>query len=440
MANLSSKEKQFRAELRRPDLLTGLIRNNNSPVQSFERLHEESEQLALKWVKSHLSPATTDNDGVAIPDGLNIETIKLSRQAFFDMNPDANGTIALFMLPFLEAPVAQLDTSTNALRIFQDPALGGAVGDADWMKASKLYGFRCAFQSITAYNTTSLMDLQGNVVAALMPSQIDSHCMNSTGFGRRWVRVIDNLPLSTSQVMAATRKPYMGAAKDGIYIVNRSFTNDYSMINRDIDFQKATATEYHVNASNAVIEGFSSRNSLAFKLANGNIAFGSLTSASGVLDDTLAADSTVGVTGTHGTGYGMGVVFFTGLKAGASFRIKLVHGYEFVAKPGSNYIPVQSRCPTRQAWAFKAVNLQLQDKALVFPADANFFGALLQGLTKVLPFVMPVAKNLWPLIQTSVGKLMAKGDKKIEEMEKAKQAAKAAALLANTRSRGPASK
>lgn len=420
-------------------MLTGLIRNNNQPVQSFERLHEESEQLALRWVKTHLSPATTDNDGVAIPDGLNIETIKLSRQAFFDVSPDDNGTIALYMLPFLEAPIAQYDTSTEVLKVFQDPALGGqAVNGDDWMKASKLYGFRCAFQSMTVYNTTSLMDMQGNSVAALIPSQVDSHeMMGAPGSSRRYVRIIDNLPLTTDTVMASSRKPYMGAAKDGVYIVNRNFTNNYSMINRDIDFAKATTTRYDITSGTTITSGVQTRNCLGFRKSDGTMGLAGFGVSAGALSDTFATDSTVGVTGTQGTGYGMGVVFFTGLKAGSAFRVKLVHGYEFVAKPGSNYITVQTRCPTRQAWAFKAVNLQLQDKSLVFPADANFFGALLAGLTKVLPFVMPVAKNLWPLVQNGMQKLFAKGDKKIEEMERAKQAAKAAALKAKAQAQGP---
>lgn len=411
---ITDYESQFRLEAGRPDMLTGLIRNNRQPIQTHERLMGESSAAALNWVKAQLSPATVNRDGVKIPDGISVSTASLSKESYVDVGPDANGTIALFMLPFIEAPLAQYDTSTGCFRAIADLALGSEASDGmDWLRSNKIYGYRCTFQSMTAYNTTSVMELQGNVVACLMPSQLDSHQVE-TPTTRRYVRVIDNIPLTPEAVSASVRKPYMGAAKDGIYIVNRNFTNDWSMLQRDADWMKATTRMYTLTGGEMLAGPFT-RNSLAFSTPAGPLRFASRSNTFGVPSDALVTDTTVGVTGLRGTGYGMGVAYFTGLTPGSSFRVKLVHGYEFVMKPGSPYILAETRSPLRENWAFKAVSMQLQDKSAVYPADANFFGALLSGLTKVLPVVMPIARTIWPHLRSGIEKLLAKGEKKAKQ-------------------------
>lgn len=419
----SKREFDARSYSTRPELLTGLIRNNRLPLQRYEKMTADaSAEEALRFVQSHLSPATADNAGVKIPDGYTVPTTALSKEAFFDVRPDANNVIALYLLPFIEAPLAQYDTSTGILRVLQDPALGAQQSDGyDWLRTNGIYGFRQTFQSVTAYNPTALMYLQGNVVASLIPSQIDNHDLrDSASLTHRYARVIENLPLTAQECSASIRKPYIGQAKDGIYMVNRNFTNDWTMRMRDREWNKATMTSYPMSPLGVIGNAIITKNSLGFRSTGGAIQFASAVNAPSVVSSNLATDTTIAVTGMQGTGYGLGVMFFTGLTSETTLRLKLVHGYEFVMKPGSPYLLAQTAPLLDESWAFKAISMQMLNKSLIYPADANFWGAILSGLKTVLPYVIPLVQQALPKISEWLG---GKRDALIAEQEKLKQQA-----------------
>lgn len=364
---------------------------NNGPFMSLE----ESRAEGMRFLEAHLSPATARIDKIRVPDGYPAQTVAMSKVFFSRITPDANGNAVIVMLPFLECPFAQYDTQTLALRGIPDPVMSTSDLTTDFMRVNRIYGFRPTLQSMTIYNDTAFVENSGSVTGALFPSQVDTHTVRQSSGECRYVRVIDNLPLSLDDVASAVRTPYTAPAREGVYMVNRNFTADWSMRMRDRDWEKATYTNYSRTSGNP-IAGTVVRNPLAYRKADGTFTCASLVNAAGSMNDVIANDTTIGVTNAQGTGFGLGVAWFHNLPAGASLRLKMVHGYEFILKPGSQYIPLMDYPPFRESWVFKAITVQLRDKMLVMPADANFIGALLSGLKTILPYVLPLAKDLLP--------------------------------------------
>lgn len=356
-----------------------------------------------EWLTTHISPGTATKLAVRIPDGHPSLTVAMAKSYNVTVTPDANHSLVLYMLPFLEAPFAQLHTDNGVLQVLPDLTLGGrAVNDpSDWMRDKRIYGYRCTLQSITVENNSSQLANGGNVVAALIPSQVDVHEMAIVGDSngtRRYTRVIDSFPITSTEISSSVQTPYFASAREGCYMVNRNFSGDWGFRMRNTDWDKASHSAYTVSAVGALTAAtVSIRNSLAYKTPAGVIHMASFDNLNdGVYNNTPATDTTVMVSGVQGTGYGVGVIRFDNLPDDATFQVKLVHGYEFILKPGSELHTLAGRAPLRAGWVFNALARQLDGKASVFPASANFVGALLSGLKWLLPAVLPLAREYLP--------------------------------------------
>lgn len=388
-----------------------------------ETLSLEEIDNAKNFVAAHLSPATfAENSIVKYPDATPGETLAYAKTFSIDVTPGTDGDLYVYILPFLEVPLATWD-NTNGWRFYSDPNMN----DAEWMKQNNIYAFRCLGQSATCYNTTAEIYKQGNVNAAVLRSCLDRHpatvCVAANDgksppdkpliFYTDQLMVIDGLPMTVSAITSNSKHPYIGRASEGCYIVNRNYggfqwifrnspdnkgvtSASFSMRGVGVD----TTTKLQTTDSEAIcktiltvpagpISGTTYYSPKSVLKTGSNqwekVAF-NLNSSDGPRQWPLC----LGVSGFQGNNYGVAVAGFTGLSTQTSFTVKFKHMYEFLLKPNSPFTPLTSPSWAKASWVDNVIRKQLMDKQDAFNADANFFGAILKGIKTLWPAVAPV--------------------------------------------------
>lgn len=373
-------------------------------------------------MEAHLSPATfADNSVVKYPDATPGETLSYAKTFSIDVSPGSDGDLFVYVLPFVEVPLATYSKS-GGWSFYCDPNMGGA----SWMSDNGVYAFRCLGQSATVYNTTAEIYKQGNVNAAVLRSCLDSHEVYNVvaaGGSNAEIRIekyratmIDGIPMSVAEITSNSKHPYIGRAADGVYIVNRNF-GGFDWIFRNGIENKGQTTQFYTitgvqttsSAPTAITSmtrnyNYPARSALlvptaynqkgAFTapqatLVTGTNAYGrtNVTVTQGLVS---ALDEAAGVSGFQGNNYGVAVAGFTGLSTQTSLTIKFKHMYEFMLKPSSPYTPMTSPGWADARWVNDVIRKQLLDKPDAFHADANFFGAILKGVKALWPAVAPV--------------------------------------------------
>lgn len=371
--------------------------------------------MAKEFVKAHLSPATySDQNIVKFPDATVGETLAYAKTWHVNVNATDTGTIYVYLLPFLEVPVATWDGGAT-WRFYSDPNMNSS----DWMREQGVYAFRCLGQSVTAYNTTAEIYKQGNVTAAVLRSCLDRHDVYRTiartdGTHRTYhntALMIDGLPMTTLGISSNSKHPYFGRASEGCYLVNRNY-GGFQWIFRNSHLNKQSTSQFAVPQTDETAGKPQVNDDVTYLLLprSANNGFPALaadavtvTTNSGVLGteagsvESLIKPLTVtraGVSGLQGNNYGVGVIAFTGLSAETSFMLKIKHMYEFLLKPDSPYTPLTSPSWPLVPWVEDVIRKQLEDKPDAFDSSANFLGAILNGIKKIWPYVAPlVAKG-----------------------------------------------
>ena len=377
--------------------------------------------MAKEFVKAHLSPATySDQKQIKFPDATVGETLAYGKTWHVNVSATASGTIYVYLLPFLEVPLATWD-GENTWQFFSDPNMSGA----SWMGEQGIYAFRCLGQSVTAYNTTAEIYKQGNATAAVLRSCLDRHRVvrsltSADGTLRDYretAMFVDGLPMTTLDISSNSKHPYFGKASDGCYLVNRNY-GGFQWIFRNSNLNKANTTFYRSNtvtgsttATEATSEktylmlprsGPSAMGSSAPAVVVKTDSQGNLSPAYGTVKELIGTPGEyLGVSGLLGNNYGVGVIAFTGLSAETSFMLKIKHLYEFLLKPNSPYTPLTTASWPLVPWVEDVIRKQLEDKPDAFDSSANFLGAILNGIKKIWPYVAP---------------LVAKGAAKISEL------------------------
>lgn len=359
-------------------------------------------QLAKKFIAAYCSPnspGVTIND-IKYPDGLYGKTVSYGKTFTYTVSADANGNCFLYLLPAAELPVVRYDTSTKLMHSYTDPNMAiASFSSQPWFKQQGVYGFRCLGQAMTVYNDTAEIYQQGSVTAGITPATIDNckfeaNTGSATFTSFSYFRNLDNLPYTTADLVGACSKPYVGKAKEGVYLVNRNQNNDFSMIYRDGKFTKGSGTDFYQGGvdSNFLAQPYS--NMLTF-LPPGEtvpqimppIAGLNSVTAAGIVPSLRPG---YGIDGWSGNRMSVCIAMFSGLSSQTTLTLKITHMYEFQCKVGSPMVPLST-----PAWPHVAVKSilyeQLKDKDEAYPASANFFGALLKGLNWVIPKVAPLA-------------------------------------------------
>lgn len=370
--------------------------------------------MAKEFVKAHLSPATySDQSVVKFPDATVGETLAYAKTWHVNVNATETGTIYVYLLPFLEIPIATWDGAVT-WKFYSDPNMNST----DWMRDQGVYAFRCLGQSVTAYNTTAEIYKQGNVTAAVLRSCLDRHDVLRTVKDGETYRtyhstamMIDGLPMTTLGISSNSKHPYFGKASDGCYLVNRNY-GGFDWIFRNSQLNKQSTSQFAVpQVGSTTYElpqisydtsylllprsatgGFPALSADAVTVQNHS---GTLSTLAGSVSELLRDDkSRAGVSGMQGNNYGVGVIAFTGLSAETSFMLKIKHMYEFLLKPDSPYTPLTSPSWPLVPWVEDVIRKQLEDKPDAFDSSANFLGAILNGIKKIWPYVAPlVAKG-----------------------------------------------
>lgn len=404
-----------------------------------------------------MSPATfADNSVVKYPDATPGETLAYAKTFSVDVSPGDNGDLYVYILPFVECPLATYSASAG-WKFYCDPNMNSAT----WMADNAIYGFRCLGQSATCYNTTAEIYKQGNVNAAVLRSCVDRHRIHrsitssaaAVNFNQEVLDMvnIDGIPMTVAEITSNSKHPYIGRASDGCYIVNRNF-GGFDWIFRNGPENKASTSEYHMMyattigsssaataayAGSSVVRSFLAMPSSVTAAVNSfSIPTTAITSGTNAyttknilmssMDSWETISTGLGVSGYQGNNYGVAVVGFTGLSTQTSITVKFKHMYEFLLKPSSPFTPLSSPSWAKAEWVHNVIRKQLMDKQDAFNADANFFGAILKGLKTLWPAVAPVlGKGL-----ASLGNfLIAKGSSD----QSAKQTAQNAEMVSPSR-------
>lgn len=370
--------------------------------------------MAKEFVKAHLSPATySDHKLVKFPDATVGETLAYGKTWHVNVSATSTGTVYVYLLPFLEVPVATWD-GAQTWNFYSDPNMTGP----EWMKDQGVYAFRCLGQSVTAYNTTAEIYKQGNVTAAVLRSCLDRHddhlILNDPEghpyYHHATAMMIDGLPMTTLGISSNSKHPYFGKASEGCYLVNRNY-GGFQWIFRNSHLNKSTTTNYSsttINASNFATvaqtdrtflvlprTSSSSLDALTAPAVTPRYVSGNLGPSYGTLKEILQSyGNGTGFSGMQGNNYGVGVIAFTGLSAETTLMLKIKHMYEFLLKPDSPYTPLTSASWPLVPWVEDVIRKQLEDKPDAFDSSANFLGAILNGIKKIWPYVAPlVAKG-----------------------------------------------
>lgn len=393
----------------------------------------QENEKAKEFVKAHLSPATySDNSTVKFPDGTFGETLAYSKTFSVDVKPGAGGDLFVYVLPFVEVPLATW-TASGGWTFYHDPNMARTSTSRSWMADQGIEAFRCLGQSCTAYNTTAEIYKQGNVNAAVVRSCIDRHrryyCQTlSSGTFVKHISadavVIDGLPMTIPAVTSNSKHPYIGEASRGCYVVNRNFAGFRWIFRNGRD--KSTVTEVYADSdSSSKATSFVSvpifprtpDDQLVISADANNFQYplfdltttGQYKSGAFRWKDAQTLISGLGVSGFNGNGYGVGVMGFTGLSEQSSFTLKFKHMYEFMLKPGSPFTPLTTPSWPRVDWVEEVIRKQLVDKQEAFDSSANFLGAILRGLQAIWPVVRPlVVTGATKLIEWVDGKARKK--------------------------------
>lgn len=328
-----------------------------------------------------------------------------------NVQPDANGNLALYLLPFAEVPLMQYDTSTKRFIAHLDPNFRNGNGDQfTFLKDSKVYGFRCFGQGLTVSNVSKNFDLQGSVTAARIPAIIDNHTLTDetggTTYGTCYARTLEGLPITYQDVQSSVANAYVANAAYGCYLVNKNQAPDFPFVYRDGDWNKSTATIYHYDTTNGQIlptvnqshETLSNYNVLAVspKYPEGEIPQITpvkIVSSNGAEPHIL--NNSCPVSGYNGTGYMIGCVFFKGLAAGNAFECKVCHGYEFLVKPTTFQITHMLRPLPPSPYILEAVARESQTRTYqALAAAANSWGDIWNGFKKIVQSVKPLTTVL----------------------------------------------
>lgn len=332
---------------------------------------------------NYLSPNSGERSfsQVRAPDGTTRVTYSHTKQWSTDLAPDANHNVVVLMLPFVEAPFAILDTATNIITAIKDPNLTSRTYFSD----HQIYGFRHLAQAFTVYNTTPELSKGGQVSAVIAPPCIDTKVFPKVGgsFPFGYQRVLDGIPASVDEITSAAPRVYSGMAKDGIYLVNRS-QDGFKWHYRDSDMEKAI---YYSLDSDGEPIADPTENSLQYTLA-------AQTNPANILFD----GASLGVTGSSGSGMGLGVAWFSGLDPSSTFSLKMIHTIEMMPKFRSDLIPQCAMGLPHNDTLLRFLDDFVRTQPYAYPARDNFIGTILSAAAKAAPILLPIAEKVGPEI------------------------------------------
>lgn len=348
----------------------------NMPKNS--RLLTNSER---EFARAYLSPNTdgVNTSQVRVPDGTSINTYCHAKQWQVDLTPDAQGNVVILELPFAECPFVRLTTGTVTMTAIVDPNL-----PQHFMSDNQFYAFRHISQGMTVYNNTAELYRGGSVTAVLLPAFIDMKSFESDD-GLVYPRILDGVPTNLSDMTSAVVKPYQGRASDGIYLPNRNI-HGWKWRCRSKEWEKA---RYYPLAGASTVDPSPILNGLGFTTAAAqDPAYVKLP------DGT----TNVGVTGSEGSGFGVGVVWFSGLHPETKLTLKASHSVEFLPKFSSPLITQCAPSPPRSRLVFEYLDDFLRVAPYAYPAASNGVGEIIRGFFDFLPTavekVMSIPKSI----------------------------------------------
>lgn len=370
-------------------------------------------ESVARYARAYLDPNHADHisNCLGIPIGCSQKHYIYHRKISQTINapPSADGSsvsLMIYMLPFPECPIVYRNGEGKFIAI-TDPTLG-----PHYFRDNKVYSFRPIGQGLTVKNPYAQMYIQGNVAACRIAPMIDNHMIENVDLqSRRYVRVLDGLPLSYEETTAYSGF-YSGLAKDGVYIPNRMFNSTFNFVNRDVDWNKAIFTRYSQTSYSSFTPPAAGAEFL------NNVAINTPDGWEVITTDGAAPTSAnvVPVTGLSGSGFMVGVVALDGLAPGQPIQITFTHAYECLVKPTSVFVPTLQSPVAPELNLLQVLFEYLVREQQAYPADFNFWGELWNGFKNFWRKLRPVtnaALSIVPAPYKPIANTIAGGIDKI---------------------------
>lgn len=278
--------------------------------------------------------------------------------------------------------------------------------------------FRHVYKSATIDLIAPAVANQGDVFAAQYPPDFRTHGVpyagasvsNSTGYNLVYTENRCALPVREEDLTLSVRNPYVGLAKDGVYmpLKHPGPTFDFA----DVAYRGGTG---HANSINILGGGglasasispflpYGIQLPMSFHVANNDT--GGLTGFENPFINQIWSQATTG----YDTGYdntNVGVIIFRGLSAGgggggfgASILLKIKVGLEACPRPTTASRVYQQPPHPYEPRAIEAYYALVSEMASAYPSSYNALGAL-------LPVLSGLAGRLLPALSTGASAFM----------------------------------
>lgn len=319
-----------------------------------------------------------------------------------DLKPDTSGRLTLLLTGFVDAPLIQVFRDANG-DVISAKAIQFEVYNqqVDYLRTNRIYGYRSVAQSVTVENTSKIVEIQGQVEAALVRPNYDFKRVKDIATGKEQrVWTIDRPPLDNRAIAASQQTYYSGRATDGLYMVNRLLDVFNPWKYRDDDEHKLSYSEYTVADMDHFNMTVAATNGTLLAIANDDYT--------GLPVEKWASDLVdpydVGAFGANGfekhvavnqpTNMQLCVGYFSGLDQANTFRVKLVMDVEFLVKPGSFFWTFARPMPPLNIQCVLAYAACAYAAANCGPASANAFADFLKSVSSIFDKVAPVAGTI----------------------------------------------
>jgi len=299
--------------------------------------------------------------------------------------------------------------STGALSYY-NPQSGVLQGFDFLTQTSRPHAFRHLYRGITCHLTASAINDGGTVYATQLTGRHRVSPVGRVDVGGTTIvqEAHFHIPLEETSLAQLSPEPYIGNAKEGVYLPLRlqGPVQPFALgaipviANSDIvtappltlafDYGGPTVGQVPV-MDNAPITALPSQASWINDFLGGRFPTNAFT-----LGD-LAYDN-----------LSVGVIIFRGLAGpagagfGASVTVKTMIGMEVVPRiesPERSFVRAPAECDSRALAAYYALAYELPD---AFPASYNFFGTLLPMLGNLASKIWPVVRQVLPTIGSAV--------------------------------------
>lgn len=369
---------------------------------AYQRARGEAEhkrRMDKELIQAMLSPGSIDAEYRAnpLPTGQFFKVVCEKRTRTETIYADAKGQIILLNLPCIESPWIHVTVNSEGdITSAKGLSIPSYEEVSDPLYDKRIYGYRMVGNSVTSYNSSAPLTMQGSVSCATVPLSEDDKQIPIAGSSTQfsYVRTLDRIPLKATSISNMASSYFTAPASGGAYVALRHTDPTMPFMLRNSDSAKAEWKQRTLDLSTLEVSatGSTVRNLLA------------LSDDKNIAAVVMNENPELGPIACSGLSkMNLGVTIYDGLTPGTPMTFKFAIMWEIIPKMGSDKIGDARRVPPFDPQFMRAMS-QAQDKAQsVGNAASNSLGSFLKGLGSVWNSLAPVAEIAADLLPPKYG-------------------------------------